>query len=779
MYTTAGGASDDDHYADFLATLRFLQSDPAATEEVRETLNEYRRLLLRLAQDTLPRLGELKGRLEQSLRKVMVRTERLAVSKDRNGMLAEVQSVVDSPRPRSITNYLALQKIARMLEHPNTVEYWKAAPYLLNFMMDYKFKREFVERTTTDGGELASLLIGDPTLCADSGLLRGKAELDPPHARLRWLVEDTLGRGLWQLLWLPPAMPYYELGEPFASLAREGVTKRLLFSAWKVVPRAVASLLSYEAERRCLEQVARSHRSVERARQSLSEPLKFTRSDGRFTGMAALGVLYPSFVLASMADPLDPHYRSGSGHLPSKDELLAAIERRVSPLLNAVLEKHQSSAARGAIDERWYWTAPILIYADADAIATRNWLSRPDAARRWANGAEEEDKESEEDESPIWVAHVDEALRMLTSKAKLGRAPADLGRVVALQALAGPGVVALRSISRITGGEAAQKRDYVRDAAGAVAWAIRNLFNLPESIALVRSLYDDGTYPYWQALMEYSAAGGLQSVLDEYQHILPEFVGLVGAAPEKIADRVSQEVRQALGLRTSAVAADEIRVNGGGSIAIERRRLRARFAVRFGDTEADDGEERTRTSALRSAFNSPFWPFVLATTTVGQEGLDFHQYCHAVVHWNLPSNPVDLEQREGRVHRYKGHAVRKNVAARYAGALLLECEGGEVDPWHALFEMAKSDRPEGASDIVPFWTFTIEGGAKVERHVPALPLSKEVEELRNLRHTLAMYRLVFGQPRQDELLDYLLRQMSHEEAQAYLQELRIDLSPPT
>ena len=38
--------------------------------------------------------------------------------------------------------------------------------------------------------------------------------------------------------------------------------------------------------------------------------------------------------------------------------------------------------------------------------------------------------------------------------------------------------------------------------------------------------------------------------------------------------------------------------------------------------------------------NSPFWPFVLATTSVGQEGLDFQQYCHAVVHWNLPSNPV-------------------------------------------------------------------------------------------------------------------------------------------
>ncbi len=57
--------------------------------------------------------------------------------------------------------------------------------------------------------------------------------------------------------------------------------------------------------------------------------------------------------------------------------------------------------------------------------------------------------------------------------------------------------------------------------------------------------------------------------------------------------------------------------------------------------------------------------FVLASTSVGQEGLDFHAYCHAAMHWNLRSNPVDLEQREGRVDRYKGHALRKNVAAKH------------------------------------------------------------------------------------------------------------------
>src|SRR3546814_9477258 len=41
---------------------------------------------------------------------------------------------------------------------------------------------------------------------------------------------------------------------------------------------------------------------------------------------------------------------------------------------------------------------------------------------------------------------------------------------------------------------------------------------------------------------------------------------------------------------------------------------------------------------------------------------DFHPYCYRVYHWNLPSNPVDLEQREGRVHRYKGHRSEEHTS---------------------------------------------------------------------------------------------------------------------
>lgn len=107
------------------------------------------------------------------------------------------------------------------------------------------------------------------------------------------------------------------------------------------------------------------------------------------------------------------------------------------------------------------------------------------------------------------------------------------------------------------------------------------------------------------------------------------------------------------------------------------RRMRGRFALVFGDQRQEGSTVIDRQEKVRETFSSPFWPFVLATTSVGQEGLDFHPYCHAVVHWNLPSNPVDLEQREGRVHRYKGHAVRKKLARQYG---LLYSPGDRRDP---------------------------------------------------------------------------------------------------
>ena len=143
------------------------------------------------------------------------------------------------------------------------------------------------------------------------------------------------------------------------------------------------------------------------------------------------------------------------------------------------------------------------------------------------------------------------------------------------------------------------------------------------------------------------------------------------------------------------------------------------------------------------------------------------------MHWNLPANPVDMEQREGRVHRYKGHAVRRNVAKRHAAAL---AHDGCVDPWARLFEMAAAEASD-SSGLVPYWVYTAEGGAVIERHVPALPLSREADRLPALRNSLALYRMVFGQPRQDDLVEFLRQRVPADVLENRLDRLKLDLTP--
>ena len=204
--------------------------------------------------------------------------------------------------------------------------------------------------------------------------------------------------------------------------------------------------------------------------------------------------------------------------------------------------------------------------------------------------------------------------------------------------------------------------------------------------------------------------------------------------------------------------------------------MRTRFAVAFGNQALDEGGE-ARVESVSKAFNSPFWPFVLTSTSVGQEGLDFHLWCHAVVHWNLPSNPVDLEQREGRVHRYKGHAVRRNIATSLGPDLLADGLTDGVDPWRELFAKAVATRPLADGEMVPYWVFH-QGPAKIERHVPVMPFSRDAAALPRLRKTLAAYRLAFGQPRQEELVEFLGADRSDEDLLLLASQLRIDLSPP-
>lgn len=534
-----------------------------------------------------------------------------------------------------------------------------------------------------------------------------------------------------------------------------------------MVPRAVASLVSYEAERRMMRAAYPHERITQEHWKKQRGLLRFRTSEGRLASLPLLLLAYPCMTFARDCDPRD---LARSGKLTAKEALIQLADR-IKKLVEKLGQVYESG---GATDDRWYWLTPMLLDHAEYAEESQSWWNRVDLTRRWA-GVEA----GEEDEA--WDSHVERARQAITAirsgSEKLGMPPEDLFNVLALGASAGPATAAMRAYARASRVDPACCQP-LRDAAARTGRAFLSLFNHAEVIETVRAEFEGE--PYWERVLEYAHAGNLQSVLDEYAHLLRESLGVASKGPAEIADKIGTEVISALTIRAASLRIDDVTAPPySREVRLTTEPMRVRFAMRFGDERADeeappmDGSSpATRKERVRAAFNSPFWPFVLVSTSVGQEGLDFHHYCHAITHWNLPSNPVDLEQREGRIHRYKGHAVRKNVSAAFAIEAL---QADHQDAWESLFEMGRGVRLSTENDLVPYWVF--QGEAKIERHVPLLPFSREVDRLYSLRRALAIYRMVFGQSRQEDLITYLLTQIPEGERDKIVAELQIDLSP--
>ena len=766
MYSLAD-ESDDDHYRDFVQTARFLLGD-ASADALAGELRLFRREMLSY-QSQPARIRKTRRHIEDRLRKVMARTERLSVTPDRGGMLVRAAMDQLSLRKQDLAGYVTAQRVSQRLGAGDPFEYWKSAPYLLNYMEGYKLKRQIEQMgdAPATGADVASILRDAHA----AGLLnfeqiRNYARIDPGNARMRALFADTLDRGAWKQLWLSPALPYYTSGPAFDEMDGRDFTKRLIFSSWTLAPQAISSILSYEAERRMMTRSGR-RRNTPQARKAIRGLLRIgreARDGGRLVGMPVFALLYPSPVLARIGDPLSIWAEAGPAVEPLnvqqvRETVRGRVARHLAPLV-------RGAPTTGAVDEAWYWVAPLLLDRAADPSYVDDWLGRADSPDKWAGKGELRGSEGEESS---WNDHV--ALAHAAHREVMGRVPDDLADVVASVAIGGPANAALRALSRVTGGSPALTEDGVRDAAARIAWGFRTLFNIPEVMGLVRTTDIDDS-PYWRQVLEYCISGNLQAVLDEYLHILPESLGIIDRPAAVDLDKLAAEIYSVVALRAANYGVDDLTVTGE-EVQLQRANFRARFALRFGVRASDEQAELQRSGGVRAAFNSPFWPFVLASTSLGQEGLDFHQYCHAVIHWNLPANPVDMEQREGRVHRFKGHAVRKNVARAHAAAAK---RARGRDPWRLMFDAARPPRVRGQDrDLVPYWIY--EGHSKIERYVPALPLSRDVEKYEQLRRSLASYRLVFGQPRQEDMVAFLGARVGSDDTQARFDELRIDLTP--
>lgn len=325
--------------------------------------------------------------------------------------------------------------------------------------------------------------------------------------------------------------------------------------------------------------------------------------------------------------------------------------------------------------------------------------------------------------------------------------PEEAEDVLAEMAIGAPAMCLYRIFKRI--GDANAK-EHAED----VAKDLIGIFNNRQGIAAVRSNCRSHSN-YFQNMVDYCIMGNLQAVLDEFVHMIGE-----NKSPETIVARMKESF-------TDAVPQQVNTIQTFGTDA--KYTMRKHFAVDFGSGKQTE-KDVNRSINVRSAFNSPFRPFVLASTSVGQEGLDFHWYCRKMIHWNLPSNPQNMEQREGRINRYKCLSVRRNIAMLYS----------KTFNWNDMFSKASTELKGNNPEMVPYWYLPLNDEhfkdidtEKIERIVPMYPMSEDESRYNRLIKVLSLYRLTMGQPRQEELLQMLEGKISQEQ----IKQLLFDLSP--
>ncbi|MGY1709112.1 helicase-related protein [Geodermatophilus sp. SYSU D00758] len=733
--------SGESHHKDFLETLRFLNRDPIWLGAVEEALSAYRNALTRGRS-----ASAAAARVRELLVTVMTRSERPRLGTGE--MVREWRLDVTALTKDDVRGYVRLRELASAVDANATLEYWKSAPYFVNFTEGYQLG-EKLKKALGDGASDQLRGLVARTQHIDPAALSRFGEIDMGNPRLRQLADETVGKGWWRLLWLPPSMPYFQLDEPFA--AHAGITKRLVFSSWSATPTAIAGLLSYEAERQLV--AGRLQENSARARAAVASRLDYRLDRARPAAMSALALFWPHPALAQLGDPLAIARSRPDDVLRRADVEDAARRRLLAQARDGGVEAVERETA--AWTSVFSWPGAVPSIAD-DELLTALAAGSPDG--------QDDGERSAADGHTGLAAHVELALATAARATgpRVGRGDDALQDIVRI-AVHSPGNIAWRALSRVLRpGDSVSPAEHW-EAAAHLAAHLRGLFNRLESTLLLDRSGDDDTY--WRVVLDYCAAGNLQAVLDEYLHHLRSSISdvpLNGAALMSLVD----DVVRAVGLRPAAYAPyyplDE-----------DGPRLRSRFALRYGSprgvsTDAVEGIQ-VRQQDVRTAFNSPFWPFVLTTTSAGQEGIDFHWWCSALVHWNTPANPVDFEQREGRVHRFGGHAVRRNVAAAHRADAL---RSGALDPWKAAYDAADA-ATEDQGDFVPYWVY--DGEATIERHVYPYALSLDGPRYERLKRDLAMYRLAFGQPRQEDLLKLLDRRTDEEIDAADV----IDLRPPS
>ena len=756
MYSTPEEIDEsriDEHYTEFLSVMKFLNDNE---DDEQRFLTVWKDYSVKLKEMTLgdTTILEAKNAAENAMYKTVCRTERISASE--NADIIDDSNVHTPVKvlEQDIRSYLQAQKLLDEIgaNYHVPVDYIKSTPYLMSFMRDYQLKRKIEKYFKKHADEIEK--INKDTFWLNRKAIDRYDKIPNNNARLDRVMDVVLDNNDEKLLWMPPSKPYYEMQGVFKDTGN--CSKTLIFSSWEMVPRMLASLISYEVERRTVGKLAKeyhdsgAHYFLSGDKRYPSARMNFSVNNDTPSGMTLFCLLYPSKYLSASYDPVG----CMNEHLGIRD-----IQRHIKSQIAAKLKEYPNKTS-GMPDKKWYYLAPLMM--DEDKYV-ENWLN---SGEQLADYGDDEEKSKRQ---KGFYYHLNTLINLYNETIEnecnnLGKQPDDLADVLTDMAIASPAICINRTYRMYL----AKGEELPIYLPSQLARVFINRLNSPESTAVVELACGRKTDDaHWQNVLTYCRQGNIQAVFDEYSNLIASGTD----HDEALIEQMHRQMVEAMDIRTTLYNVDtyksfRMRVCGQKD---KQTNIRTHFAVAFTKGEGKD-EDADRKKKIRNAFNSPFRPFVLATTSIGQEGLDFHNYCRKIVHWNLPSNPIDLEQREGRINRFECLAIRQNVAKRYGNIHF------KKDIWNEMFEEAsRKEKKGGSSDLIPYWGLReSDDMVKIERIVPMYPYSRDGLAYERLIKILSMYRLTLGQARQEELLEYLFKNCDDPDK---LRDLFINLSP--
>ena len=533
------------------------------------------------------------------------------------------------------------------------------------------------------------------------------------------------------LPWTAPSLPWWELGVRWRQHGQ--APKALVFSKYRATPQSIAALMSLEVERRHL--ATKGYRKAWIAKRLAS------RTNTIFN------LFHVSPLLVAVVDPL-------ARPCVTERDVRALARRQLS---KALADLGISTRPRRKTDARRHrpiWRVLAAIEAVASSESAKSPIDPETLKQLLDIGA------SQLLSDDPGAAQQIEARETAPAIAWVNRD--ELSDLVEL-ALGSPAVVTARAISRHF--KHWSTPEYYPSVVSLCWGALRRYLDNPIFWA---SLPGEDIEPQLQGAV---IAGGFEALLDE--HIWTRKASLA-------LDKLLGELSSALALGTGSFtfhgvpkSAETVGVRchaalpfAGAQSDTTRQPPRGKSIVAVVASDDLDGPARSET--IREAFNTPFWPHLLATTSVGQEGLDFHNWCDQVVHWDLCSSPVDLEQREGRIQRFASLTIRRALAHEEGNAALAAAIGSGRSPWLELKRLAEKNHSDDAG-LSPWWTLP---NARVRRYLFSLPGGRDAIRFRRLQDQRLLYRLALGQPNPEDFIASLHR----EGAAVRLKPFLLDLS---